>query len=128
MSDSHYEPPKQSAFGQFFDSLFLMALVLAALFAPLALKLAAGAKTELAIADKTTWAGLGQSAAQQAQWEKLGMTPETAAPMVVSRFDYSFDVLALAITAAVVIGYFLLLFRFSEIEYRDVISERFGKK
>ena len=128
MSDSPYEPPKQSAFGQFFDSLFLMALVLAALFAPLALKLAAGAKTELAIADKTTWAGLGQSAAQQAQWEKLGMTPETAAPMVVSRFDYSFDVLALAITAAVVIGYFLLLFRFSEIEYRDVISERFGKK
>ena len=128
MSNSPYEPPKQSAFGQFFDSLFLMALVLAALFAPLALKLAAGAKTELAIADKTTWAGLGQSAAQQAQWEKLGMTPETAAPMVVSRFDYSFDVLALAITAAVVIGYFLLLFRFSEIEYRDVISERFGKK
>ena len=48
--------------------------------------------------------------------------------MITSRFDYSFDPLSLAITAAVVIGYFLLLFRFSEVEYRDVISERFGEK
>ena len=128
MSNSHYEPPKQSAFGQFFDSILLMALVILALFAPLKLNLAAGAKTEIAVADKTTWAGLGQSVAQQAQWEKLGLTPETAAPMVVSRFDYSFDLFALLVTAAVIIGYFLLLFRFSEIEYRDVISERFGKK
>jgi hypothetical protein len=125
---SDYQPPKQSAFGQLFDSLFLMVLVLAALFAPLYLGLASGAKTELAVADKTTWAGLGQSAAQQAQWEKLGLNPEAAAPMIISRFDYTFDVLSLLLTAAVVIGYFLLLFRFSEIEYRDVISERFGKK
>ena len=85
-------------------------------------------KTELAVADKTTWAGLGQSAAQQAQWEKLGLTPETAAGMITSRFDYTFDLVALAVTALVVIGYFMLLFRFSKIEYRDVIDERFGKK
>ena len=128
MSESPYEPPKQSAFGQLFDSLFLMLLVLAALFAPLYLGLAGGGKTELALADKTTWTGLGQSAAQQAQWEKLGLTPETAAGMIASRFDYSFDLIALGVTALVVVGYFLLLFRFSEIEYRDVISERFGKK
>jgi hypothetical protein len=128
MANSHYEPPKQSTAGQLFDSLFLLVLVLAALFAPLYLNLAAGAKTELAVADKTTWAGLGQSAAQQAQWEKLGLNPEAAAPMIISRFDYSFDLLALIVTAAVVIGYFLLLVRFSEVEYRDVISERFGKK
>ncbi len=124
----HYEPPKQSAFGQLVDSLFLLALVFAALFAPLYLGLAGGGKTEIAIADKTTWAGLGQNAVQQAQWEKLGMTPETAASMIASRFDYTFDPLALGLTALVVIGYFVLLFRFSKAEYRDVISERFGNK
>jgi hypothetical protein len=125
---AHYEPPKQSAFGQFFDSLFLLALVFAALFAPLYLKLAGGGKIDLPIADKTTWAGLGQSAAQQAQWEKLGLTPDTAAAMITSRFDYTFNMPELVITAVVVVGYFVLLFLFSRSEYRDVIEERFGKK
>ena len=128
MANSHYEPPKQSVLGQLFDSLFLLALVFAALFAPLYLGLAGGGKTELAVADKTTWAGLGQNAVQQAQWEKLGETIETAAPKIISRFDYTFDPIALAVTVLVVIGYFLLLFRFSKVEYRDVIEERFGKK
>ncbi len=128
MAKSHYEPPKQSAFGQFFDSLFLLVLVLAALFAPLYLKLAGGGKIDLPLADKTTWAGLGQSAVQQAQWEKLGLTPDTAAAMITSRFDYTFNAFELAITAIVVIGYFVLLFVFSRSEYGEVIEERFGKK
>lgn len=128
MANSHYEPPKQSVLGQLFDSLLLLVLVIITLFAPLKLELAGGGKTELAVADKTTWAGLGQNAVQQAQWEKLGMTPETAAPIITSRFDYSFDMTALIVTILVVVGYFLLLFRFSKVEYRDVIEERFGKK
>jgi hypothetical protein len=128
MADSQYQPPTQSAIGQFFDSLFLLVLVLVALFAPLYLGLAGGGKTELAVADKTTWIGLGQNAVQQGQWEKLGFTPETAASLITSRFDYSFSVIELVITALVVVGYFVLLFRFSKTEYADVISERFGNK
>jgi len=128
MSDSKYIPPEQSAFGQFFDSLFLLGLVLVALFAPLYLGLAGGGKTELAVADKTTWAGLGQNAVQQTQWEKLGFTPDTAASLITSRFDYSFSLVEMIITAIVVVGYFILLFRFSEGEYHDVINERFGDK
>ncbi|WP_409562948.1 hypothetical protein RLW55_17935 [Hyphomicrobium sp. B1] len=128
MANSHYEPPKQSAFGQLVDSLFLLVLVLAALFAPLYLKLAGGGKIDLPVADKSTWAGLGQNAVQQAQWEKLGFTPDTAASLITSRFDYSFNTAELAITAVVIIGYFVLLFIFSRTEYRDVIEERFGKK
>jgi len=124
----HYEPPKQSAIGQLFDSLFLLILVLAALFTPLYLKLAGGGKIDLPIADKSTWAGLGQNAVQAAQWEKLGFHPDTAAPLITSRFDYSFSPIELAITAIVVIGYFVLLFAFSKKEYIDVIEERFGKK
>ncbi len=128
MANSHYEPPKQSTFGQLVDSVFLLILVFAALFAPLYLKLAGGGKVDLAIADKTTWAGLGQSAVQQAQWEKLGFTPDTAASIITSRFDYSFNVTELVITAVVIVGYFALLFLFSRTEYRDVIAERFGRK
>lgn len=128
MNKPHYEPPKQSAFGQLFDSLFLLVLVFAALFTPLYLKLAGGGKIDLPVADKTTWAGLGQSAAQQAQWEKLGLTPDTAAGIITSRFDYSFNAVELAITAVVVVGYFVLLFAFSQREYIEVIEERFGKK
>jgi hypothetical protein len=128
MSNGDYIPPRQSAVGQFFDSLFLLALVFAALFAPLYLGLAGGGKVELEIADKTTWAGLGQNSVMQAGWEKLGYTPETAAPLITSRFDYSFDLVALGITAAVVIGYFLLVVAFSKSEYREVIAERFGRK
>jgi multisubunit Na+/H+ antiporter MnhC subunit len=64
----------------------------------------------------------------QASWEKLGYTPETAAPIITSRFDYSFDPIALAITAIVVIAYFLIVVAFSKSEYREVIAERFGRK
>ena len=127
MAQDNYQPPEQSAFGQIFDTLFLLALVLASLFAPVYLGLAAGAKTATDLAGKS-WQEMGQSAAQQAAWEKLGQTPETAAPMIGSRFDYSFDPLMLALTAAVVIAYFIFVVRLSDKEYRDVIRERFGDK
>ena len=128
MEKPHYEPPKQSAVGQLFDSLFLLILVLAALFTPLYLKLAGGGKIELPIADKSTWVGLGQNAIEATQWEKLGFHPDTAAPLITSRFDYSFSPVELGITAVVVIGYFVLLFVFSKREYIEVIEERFGRK
>ena len=56
------------------------------------------------------------------------MTPESAAGIITSRFDYSFDLAGLGLTILVVVGYFLLLFHFSKAEYADVIEERFGKK
>jgi len=126
MAKQKYEPPKQTLAGQSFDSLFLLALVMCALFAPLYLGLAGGGKTEKAL-DKASWAGLGQNETQAAAWEKLGFTPETAAPIASSRFDYSFDLLSLIVTALVVIGYFVIVIHFSKAEYREVISERFDK-
>jgi len=73
MAKAPYQPPVQSKFGQVFDSLFLLALVMAALFVPLYLGLAGGGKTTLEMADKS-WAGMQQNATMQAQWEKLGYT------------------------------------------------------
>lgn len=128
MARKPYEPPEQSALGQIVDSLLLLALVVASLFAPVYLGLAGGGKTALEIADRTTWAGLGQTPAMQAVWEKLGYTPETAADIIAARFDYSFSLPTLLITALVVIVYFVFVVRYSDKEYRDVIAERFDDK
>ncbi len=122
-----YEPPKQSAFGQIFDSLFLLVLVGLSLFVPLWLGLAGGGKTELTFPEKT-WQGMGQNDVTAAAFEKLGFTPETAHAIIASRFDYSFDLLTAIITAIVITAYFVFVFRFSDKEYRDVIRERFGDK
>lgn len=124
MGKTPYQPPEQSSFGQFFDSLFLLALVAASLFAPYYLGLGGSGKTTVEIADKS-WKGMGQNALMQAQWEKLGHTPATAAEIIATRFDYSFDLPALLVTAFVIVAYFVFLFHVSEEEYREVIAERF---
>lgn len=126
MAKTPYQPPEQSKLGQLIDSLFLLVLVLGALFGPVYFGLAGGGKTTIDIPEKT-WAALGQNATMQQQWEKLGFTPETAHDMIVTRFDYSFSIPALIVTALVVIAYFLLVFRWSAKEFKDVISERFDR-
>lgn len=134
MAKKSYEPPAQSIAGQTIDSLFLLVLVMAALFTPLYLGLAGGGKTALEFADKS-WAGMNQSPAQAAAWEKLGYTAgektdenaTSAVDIIAARFDYSFDPLWLGITALVVILYFYIVVHFSKQEYRDVISERFDR-
>jgi hypothetical protein len=123
-----YDPPRQSGLGQFFDSLFLMGLVFLGLFVPFWLKLAGSGKADIDIKDPTTWKGLGQNETMSKAWEALGQTPETAAALIKPRFDYTFDPIALGITAALIIGYFLVVLKFSKSEYQDVIDERFGKK
>ena len=125
MAKPRYQPPQQSKLGQVIDSLFLLALVFLALFAPLYLGLAGGGKTAIEFAEKT-WASMGQNETMVAQWEKLGYTPESAADLIASRFDYSFSPLELLITAIVVIAYFYILFHWSKKEYRDVIDEKFN--
>ncbi|MEZ5827101.1 MAG: hypothetical protein R3D30_13930 [Hyphomicrobiales bacterium] len=121
-----YKPPQQSMLGQVIDSLFLLGLVFVALFAPLYLGLAGGGHTTIDFADKT-WSGLGQNETMAAQWEKLGYTPESAAELISSRFDYSFSLTALLVTAIVVVGYFYILFHWSKKEYKDVIDEKFNR-
>ena len=135
MAKAPYKPPVQSKFGQFFDSVFLLALVMAALFIPLYLGLAGGGKTTLELED-WSWAGMGQHATMQTQWERLGFTdgpktdenPNSAAELIATRFDYTIAPIELGFTALVVIGYFFIVFHWSKKEYRDVIEERFNGK
>jgi hypothetical protein len=123
-----YQPPKQSLAGQIVDVITLLVLTVGALYVPLYLGLAGAAKTPAPIANPT-WEAFGQNATEQAQWAALGITdPAAANDIITARFDYSFSWAALITMIVLVIGYFVLVVRLSDKEYRDVIDERFGSK
>lgn len=123
-----YKPPKQSLAGQIFDVIVLLVLTVGALYIPLYMGLAGAAKTPQPIANPT-WEALGQNATEQQQWAALGITdPAAASDIITARFDYSFSWVALIVMAVFVIGYFVMVVRLSDKEYREVIEERFGPK
>lgn len=123
-----YQPPRQSFFSQIVDVIVLVVLTVGSLYVPLYMGLAGAAKTPHPI-DNPTWEGLNQNAAEQAQWAALGITdPAAANDMVTARFDYSFSWAALIVMIVVVVGYFVLVVRLSDKEYREVIAERFGDR
>lgn len=124
-----YEPPRQSGMGQLIDAIFILLLVYASLLAPLLMKSEAAAEAPAAEAQAVaapTWESLKQSPVQAAQWEKLGVNPEGAKPMIEKRFDYTINPIWLVATIVVIIGYFLLVVMISEREYKQVIAEKFG--
>jgi hypothetical protein len=127
MARNPYRPPEQSMLGQVIDSAVLLVLVVASLFAPVYFGLAGGGKIDLTFAEKS-WAGMQQTPLMQGIWEKLGFTADTAAPIIASRFDYSFSLPLFLLTALVILIYFGFLIYFSEKEYREVIAERFEDK
>lgn len=124
---AHYQPPKQGKASQLIDVIVLVVLTVGALFAPLWLGMAGAAKTVAAPVADATWETLGQTPAQAAKYEALGYTPESAHDLILARFDYSFSIGALIVMIAVILLYYFLILRFSEAEYREVISEKFGK-
>jgi hypothetical protein len=124
---AHYEPPQQSKASQLIDVIVLVVLTVGALFVPIWLKMAGAAKSVTTPVENPTWETLGQTAAQSAKYEALGYTPATAHDLILSRFDYSFSIPALLTMVAVIVLYYVLILRFSEVEYREVISEKFGE-
>jgi hypothetical protein len=122
-----YTPPEQSKAMQVVDVIFLIVAIFGALWLPLELGLAGAAKSIDKI-DNPTWEALGQNPTMVAAWEKLGHTPQTAHDIIQNRFHYDINWLSLIIMAAVLIGYFVFLFRASDVEYREVIAEKFGDR
>jgi hypothetical protein len=135
-----YAPPKQSVPRQLFDVAFLLALVFAALFLPIWLKIAVPSRTERLppgvsyTLDKdgtskhwtgVTWDKLGQNPVMQAQWKKLGYDQDAAAAIITQPFDYTIDVAGVSITGGVILAYFLFLLWMSNKEYKQVIAEKF---
>lgn len=125
---AHYQSPVQSKLSQIIDVVFLVALSIGALFVPLKMGMSGAAKVVAAPVDNPTWVSLGQTPAQAAQYEALGYTPASAHDLILARFDYSFTTGALVTMVAVIVLYYFLMLRFSEIEYREVIAEKFGQK
>jgi hypothetical protein len=121
-----YKPPAQGLVAQIVDVVVLLILTVGALYIPLYLGLAGAAKTPNPI-ENPTWEALGQNPAEQQQWAVLGFTdPAAANDIITARFDYSFSWAALITMAVLVIGYFVLVVKLSDREYREVIAERFG--
>lgn len=122
---AHYTPPRQGKLSQLFDVVVLVAMTFGALYAPLYLNLAGGTKTAPEMANPT-WESLGQNATQVAQYNALGFAdPAEIAPVILARYDYSFSIGALLAMIVVIVGYYVLMLRLSEKEYREVISEKF---
>ena len=127
----NYTPPNQGMFGQIFDSILILVLVYASLMLPLLMKESAkiadapAATAEVAKVAKVTWESLGQNAIEQAQWVKLGYDPDKAATLINNRFDYTIDPMMLIITIIVVVGYFVIMLKVSDKQYREVIAEKF---
>ena len=124
---ARYTPPVQSKTGQIVDIFFVIVAIFVALWLPLRLGLAGAAKSIDKI-ENPTWETLSQNATMVSIWEKLGYTPETAHDIIQNRFHYVIDWPSLIIMAAVLIAYFVFLFRASDKEYREVIAEKFDKK
>jgi flagellar basal body-associated protein FliL len=133
---AHYQPPKQGKASQLIDVIVLVVLTVGALFVPLWLGMAGAAKVSLETLP-TTWDQIQLNDAQIAKYQALGFTepaqvlnPDTGytvANLITDRFDYSFSVTALLTMIAVILLYYFLILRFSEVEYREVISEKFGE-
>ena len=122
-----YQPPQAELFAQIVDVIVLVVLTVGALYVPLYLGLAGAAKTPKPI-ENPTWEALGQNAVEQQQWAALGITdPAAANDIITARFDYTFSWTALIVMAVLVVGYFVLVVRLSDKEYREVIDERFGE-
>ena len=124
----NYTPPSQGMFGQIFDSILILVLVYASLMLPLLMKQSdkpTEAPAATAEAAKVTWESLGQNEVMQAQWVKLGFDPDKAAAIINNRFDYTIDPMMLIITIFVVVGYFVIILKVSDKQYREVIAEKF---
>ncbi len=120
-----YKPKEQGLVAQIIDVITLLVLTVGALYIPLYMGLAGADKVPNPIPDPT-WEALGQNASEQQQWAALGITdPAAVNDMITARFDYTFSWMALIVMAVLVIGYFVLVVRLSDREYREVIAERF---
>lgn len=125
---AHYVPPPQGKVGQIIDVVVLLVLTIGALYIPLWLGLAGSALEETTLKNPT-WESLAQNPDMVEKWNQLGYSdPAAAAEIITPRFDYSLSISALLLMIVVIVSYYFILLRFSEKEFREVISEKFDER
>ena len=125
---ARYTPPEQSKAMQWVDIIFVVAAIFLALWLPLQSGWA-GVNRTIEKIDNPTWEALKQTPVQVEQWVKLGYADAAAAHDIIqNKFDYTIDWLQLILMTAVLVGYFVFLFKASDKEYREVIDEKFNGK
>ncbi len=125
---AHYKAPVQSRASQIIDVILLMALTIGALLLPGYLGLSGAARSIVPV-ENPTWESLGQTPVMVERWNALGFADAASAhDMITARFDYSFTWGALAMMIVVIVGYFVMMLRLSDKEYREVIAEKFDRK
>ena len=123
-----YVPPVQGRASQIVDVLVILVLTVVTLYLPTWMKLAGAAKTPNPV-ENPTWESLGQNEIMVQKWNQLGFPDAaSAADTITARFDYSFTALSLIAMIVVIVGYYIIMLRFSETEYREVIAEKFDGK
>lgn len=125
---ARYTPPKQGKIGQVIDVIVLLVMSIGALYIPLWLGLAGSSKLPIPV-ENPTWESLGQNEVMVERWIALGYAdPAAAHDIITARFDYSFTWGAMALMVIVIAGYFAMMLKLSEQEYREVIAEKFDGK
>ncbi len=133
-----YQPPNQSARGQFLDSLFILVLLFVTLFVTtyITKSQAAGEAEaeETGVAQATPVSNLPISDAEKQQFQKLISSEivdlETVNTSVAANQPnpdkYAFSVLSLILTASLIVAYMAFVYSVSFKEYKEVITEKFG--
>lgn len=141
-----YVPPRQGKAGQILDVLVVLILTVGALYIPFKLELAGASKSTTATGT-ASYEQLNQDATEIERWKALGFAepgdashdgkkldeagnayPVSSHYLITARFDYSFDWASLLAMVVLVVGYFVMIVRFSDKEYREVINEKFGDR
>lgn len=123
-----YNAPVQGKLSQVIDVIVLLVLAIGALYIPLWMGMAGSTKTPVP-QENPTWESLGQTPMMVERWNTLGFAdPASASDIITARFDYTFSWVELLVMIVVIVGYYAIMLRFSEKEYREVIEEKFGGK
>ena len=124
-----YTPPEQTRTMQVVDIIILLVPIFGALWAPLSAQ--AGPAHPKSWSKSTIRPGKASSRLPRRSNNGRSSAMPIAASahdIIQNVYEYSVDWLQFVLMAAVLIGYFVFLFRASDKEYREVIAEKFGDK
>lgn len=129
-----YQPPEQSMRGQFLDALFILVLLFATLFVTTYIAQGGGGSGGSESAEVKPISELPISSAEKQQFQKMVNNGMVSLETINTSIDanqpdpnkYNFSVLALIMTAGLLIAYLVFVYWSSFKEYREVIEEKFG--